>query len=62
MDFNGLTDSLGTPQGERDQCPRCRGVVRMRNGVCVGCLLQTGLTFGESSQDENLDTLLSEID
>ena len=62
MDFNGVTDSLGTPQGERDHCPRCRGVARVHNGVCVGCLLQTGLTYGEGSEGENLDTLLSEIE
>ena len=62
MDFNGLTDSVGTPQHEPDECPHCCGVVRVHNGLCLGCLVQTGLTDGEGSEDENLDTLLSEIE
>jgi hypothetical protein len=62
MDFNSMTDSLGTPQHEHDECPHCCGVVRMHNGLCLGCLVQTGLSEGEGSEHENLDTLLSEIE
>ena len=62
MNFNGLTDLLGTPQHEPDECPHCCGVVRMHNGLCLRCLVQTALTEGEGSEDENLDTVLSEIE
>lgn len=62
MDFNGPTDSLGTPQHEPDECPHCCGVVRVHHGLCLGCLVQTGLAEGEGSEVENLDTLLSEIE
>jgi len=62
MDFNGLIDLLGTPHDRRDECPYCCGVVRVHNGLCAGCLLQKGLTEDEGSEDENLDTLLSEIE
>ena len=62
MDFNDLTDSLGTSQDERDECPHCCGVVRVHNGLCAGCLLQKALTEDEGSEDESLDTLLSEIE
>jgi len=62
MDFNGLTDAFGTCHHEPDECPHCCGVVRVHNGLCLGCLVQTGLTEGEGSEDENLDTLLSEIE
>jgi hypothetical protein len=62
MDFNGSIDSLGTPQHEPDECPHCCGVVRVHNGLCLGCLVQTGLAEGEGSEIENLDTLLSEIE
>jgi hypothetical protein len=62
MDFNALTDSLGAPQHEPDECPHCCSVVRMHDGLCLGCLVQTGLAESEGSEAENLDTLLSEIE
>jgi hypothetical protein len=34
----------------------------MHDGLCLGCLVQTGLSEGEGSEPENLDTLLSEIE
>jgi hypothetical protein len=63
MDFTGLNDSLsGTPH-EYDECPNCCGVVRVHhNGLCLGCLVQAGLTEDECSEGENLDTLLLEIE
>jgi hypothetical protein len=62
MDFNSMTDSLGTPRHEDEACPHCCGVVRMHNGLCLGCLVQTGLSEREGSEHENLDILLSEIE
>jgi hypothetical protein len=57
-----MTDSIGTSQHDHDECPHCCGVVRMHNGLCLGCLVQTGLSEGEGPEHENLDTLLSEIE
>jgi hypothetical protein len=63
MDFNGPTDLLGAPQHEADECPHCCGVVRVQhNGLCLGCLVQAGLTDNEGAEGENLDALLSEIE
>jgi hypothetical protein len=62
MDLNNFTDSLAATSHEHDECPHCCGVVRMHNGLCLGCLVQTGLSAGEGSEHENLDTLLSEIE
>jgi hypothetical protein len=50
------------PQHEDDECPHCCGVVRVHNGLCLGCLVQTGLAEEHGSESENLDTLLSEIE
>jgi len=34
----------------------------MHNGLCLGCLVQTGLAEDNGSESENLYTLLSEIE
>ena len=47
---------------EPDECPRCDTALRVNNGLCLLCLLQTGLTEAEDSRSESLDTLLSEIE
>ena len=62
MDVTGFTDSLPATPHEDDECPHCCGVVRMHNGLCLGCLVQTGLSGGECSEVENLDTLSSETE
>jgi hypothetical protein len=62
MDLNNLTDSLVASSHEHDECPHCCSVVRVHNGLCLGCLVQTGLSEGEGSEPENLDTILSEIE
>jgi hypothetical protein len=62
MDLNNFTDSHSATPHEHDECPHCCGVVRMHDGLCLGCLVQTGLSEGEGSEPENLDTLLSEIE
>jgi hypothetical protein len=63
MDFTSLSDSLSANSHEHDECPHCCSVVRVHhNGLCLGCLVQAGLTDGERSESENLDTLLSEIE
>jgi len=62
MDFTGLTDSLSATPHEHDECPHCCSVVRVRNGLCLGCLVQTGLAEQDGSETENLDALLAEIE
>jgi hypothetical protein len=63
MDFTSLSDSFSATQHEDDECPHCCGVVRVHhNGLCLGCLVQAGLTDDEGAESENLDTLLSEIE
>ena len=62
MDFTGVTDSHSTTPHEDDECPHCCGVVRMHNGLCLGCLVQTGLAEDAGSESDNLDSLLSEIE
>jgi hypothetical protein len=62
MDFTALNDSVSATPHEHDECPHCCGVVRMHNGLCLGCLVQTGLTEEDGLEGENLDTLLSEIE
>ena len=63
MDFTNLNDSLSATPHEHDECPHCCGVVRVhRNGLCLGCLVQTGLAEHDGSEGENLDALLSEIE
>jgi hypothetical protein len=62
MDLNGLIESFWTPQHEDDECPNCCGIVRVHHGLCLGCLVQTGLAEEHGSENENLDTLLSEIE
>jgi hypothetical protein len=62
MDFTGFTDSVSATPHDHDECPHCCGVVRMHNGLCLGCLVQTGLAEEERPEGENLDTLLFEIE
>lgn|GEM_PF-2046746 len=63
MDFTSITDSLSATPHDDDECPHCCSVVRVHhNGLCLGCLVQAGLTEDEGSESDNLDTLLSEIE
>jgi hypothetical protein len=62
MDLTGLIDSVSTTPHDHDECPHCCGIVRMHNGLCLGCLVQTGLSEEEGCEGENLDTLLTEIE
>jgi len=63
MDFTSLTDPLSATSHDQDECPHCCSVVRVHhNGLCLGCLVQAGLTEHEGSESENLDALLSEIE
>jgi hypothetical protein len=62
MMLYAFTDLLPAITHEPDECPRCDTALRVNNGLCLLCLLQTGLTEAEDSRSESLDTLLSEIE
>ena len=58
MTLNGFTDLLPAITHEPDECPRCDTAFRLNNGLCLLCLLQTGLTEAGDSRSESLDTVL----
>jgi hypothetical protein len=62
MILYGVTDLHTAITHELDECPRCDTALRVNNGLCLLCLLQTGLTEAEDSRSESLDTLLSEME
>jgi len=62
MILYGVTDLHTAITHELDECPRCDTALRVNNGLCLLCLLQTGLTEAEDSRSESLDTLLSELE
>ncbi len=62
MMLYGFTDLLPATTHKPGECPRCDTALRVNNGLCLLCLLQAGLTEGEGSRSESLDTLLSEIE
>ena len=62
MNLPGLTDSIANLVEEPVKCAECGGVSRLANGLCLTCLLQTGLKPGDESTDENFASLLRKID
>lgn len=58
-DFSTMTPDAFNEPGE---CPQCDTALRVNNGLCLLCLLQTGLTEDEDSGSESLEPLLSEFD
>ncbi len=60
MISNGLTDSHAGILAETSACERCGSVVRVENGLCVGCLLQP--PFDAECDRESFAAALVEID
>src|SRR5713101_6627198 len=60
MNFSGLTD---LPEREAQNCARCRcgSLARVASGVCVSCLLRSGLDSNEANIDD-FDALLAAVD
>jgi len=60
MDFSGLTD---LPERSAQDCARCRcgSLARVASGLCVSCLLRSGLD-SEEANVENFDALLAAVD
>ena len=62
MILYGFTDPLPAITHEPDECTRCDTALRLNNGLCLLCLLQTGLTEDGDSGSESLEALLSEFE
>ena len=60
MDFSGLTD---LPERSAQDCARCRcgSLARVASGLCVSCLLRSGLD-PEETNIEDFDALLAVVD
>jgi serine/threonine protein kinase/tetratricopeptide (TPR) repeat protein len=60
MDFSGLTD---LPERSAQDCARCRcgSLARVASGLCVSCLLRSGLDPNEADIDD-FDALLDAVD
>ncbi len=44
MNICGLTDSLAAISSSPRECPACHNMSHISHGLCLGCLLQTGMT------------------
>jgi serine/threonine protein kinase/Flp pilus assembly protein TadD len=60
MNFYGLKDSPASIVNESERC-RCGSVTRVGYGLCLSCLLRSGLC-PEEPQAESFDAALAEID
>ena len=60
--FCGLSDSLAGVVENPAKCPHCDATTWLGSGLCVSCLLHTGLTPASAvSGTESLETLLAEV-
>ena len=62
MNLYGFTDSLATTARQPNKCTNGHSASRVSDGLCLGCLLQAGLTEDEDYGSESLGVLLSEIE
>jgi serine/threonine protein kinase/tetratricopeptide (TPR) repeat protein len=60
MDFSGLTDLPEHSAQNRIRC-RCGSLARVASGLCVSCLLRSGLDSNEADI-EDFDVLLAAVD
>ena len=57
----GLSDSIASVIADPPQCPHCDSSSRVCGGLCVGCLLQSGLNPDDECAPETLVSALAEI-
>jgi serine/threonine protein kinase/tetratricopeptide (TPR) repeat protein len=57
----GLSDSIASVIADPPQCPHCDSSSRIGGGLCVGCLLQSGLDPGDECAPETLVSALAEV-
>ena len=61
MNLGGLTDSVASVLSDIEKCPRCNSASRITHGLCVSCLLQSGLGDDEPEID-SLDAVFAEVE
>jgi len=61
MNFSGITD---LPEPAAQNCARCQcgSLARVASGLCVSCLLRTGIDLEVQSDSEDFDALLESVD
>src|SRR5947209_8564679 len=57
----GFSDSIASVIARPTLCPHCESSSHIGGGLCVGCLLQTGLEPDDACAGETLRSVLSEI-
>ena len=57
----GLSDSLASVLDNPLPCPHCDSSSHIAGGLCVGCLLETGLDRADEDEAETLTDLLAEL-
>jgi serine/threonine protein kinase/tetratricopeptide (TPR) repeat protein len=57
----GLSDSIANVRADEPPCPHCDSSSRIGGGLCVGCLLQSGLDSGDECAPETLASALAEV-
>lgn len=57
----GLSDSIASVIADPPQCPHCDSSSQIVGGLCVGCLLQSGLDSDDECAPESLVSALAEI-
>jgi serine/threonine protein kinase/tetratricopeptide (TPR) repeat protein/TolB-like protein len=61
MNLGGLTDSVAGVLRDLEKCPRCGSASRVAQGLCVSCLLRSGLGADEP-EINSLDALFAEVE
>lgn len=61
MNVCGLTDSLANVIREPIKCRQCGGVSRLANGLCLVCLMQTGLAHRDEDDLESFESIIARI-
>jgi len=62
MNLFGLTDLIAPITHPSNECAHGHSASHVSNGLCLGCLLQAGLSDDKDSGSEGLDAVLSEIE
>lgn len=62
MDLRGISDSIASSTEAATACPACGAEVRVKDGLCLNCLLLEGLARPEDTETENFDAVLAEIE
>jgi serine/threonine protein kinase len=57
----GLSDSIASVVANPRRCPHCDSSSHIEGGLCVGCLLETGLDPAGESESGPLSELLAEV-